>query len=166
MAFSGADYSNPDKFLKYREQIWTYLEDMISKDGLKTVPQVGPELEFNDFDSWQRLFPLRGKFILPTDGDADRLVLDLIYKYGRKFAFSGSSSYTRTPADPFLIVYAKKLGVQIITDELPLAKRKGKSKDKKLTIADVCDGEGMSGQYICLEDFLKGEGIIPKDYTP
>lgn len=161
MAFSGADWSNPNRFAVFREKIWSHLESMISTDRLKTVPEVWPELEYNDKASWERLSPIHDKFVLPKDGEADSLVLALIFKYGRKFIFSGSSHYNRTPADPFLIVYAKKLCVQIITDEKPLAERKGKWRNRKLTIPDVCKAEGMNNQCVYLEDFLKTEGVIP-----
>lgn len=160
MAFSGADWSNPDRFLIYRDKIWSHLENMISSGKLRTVPQVWTELEYNDRPSWERLLSLHGKFVIQNDDDADSMVLGLIWKYGRKLVFSGSSNYTRPPADPYLIAHAKKFSVKIITDEIPLSQRKGKWKSRKISIQDVCEAEGMKDRCICLEELLKSEGVI------
>ena len=160
MNFSGADYANPDHYIKYREKIWLHLENMISSDKLKTVSQVWPELEFNDYLSYQRLIPFRDKFVLPIDPEADANVLQLIFKYPSLVNYR-RGSYTRQPADPYLIYYAKKLGVPIITDEKPLSQRTGGRRTRWLKIPDICDAEGMQDQYICLEEFFKTEGLIP-----
>lgn len=159
MDFSGADYANPDRYIEYREKIWVHLENMISSDKLKTVPQVWLELEYNDPASCQRLIPFRDKFVLPSDPEADTNVLHLIFKYPSLVNYR-RGSYTRQPADPYLIYYAQKLGVPIITDERPLAKRTGDRKKRWLKIPDICDAEGMKDQCICLEKFLKTEGLI------
>ena len=159
MTFSGVDFANPDRFKAYREQIWVYLENMISEDRLKTVPQVMPELEFNDTESYKRLYRLRGKFILSPDEQTDFRVLNLISKYPK--LIDKNQPYTREPADPYLIVYAQKLGIPIINDEKPLAQRIGARKHKRLMIPDVCELEGMKDQSICLEKFLKDNGVIP-----
>jgi hypothetical protein len=71
MAFSGADYANPDAFLPYREQIWAHVENLISTDKLKTVLQFWPELEFNDVISYKRLYPYHDRLTLPTDDETD-----------------------------------------------------------------------------------------------
>ena len=163
MTFSGADYANPYHFITYREQIWVHLENMISADRLKTVAQVLPELEFNDPESYKRLYPLRDKFVVPTDDQTDFRVLNLISKYPR--IIDKGQTYTREPADPYLIVYAQKLGIPIINDEKSLAQRTGARKNRRLMIPDVCEREGMKGQSICLEKFLKDNGVIPATAT-
>jgi len=160
MAFSGADYANPNRFITYRQQIWAHLEQMILLDRLRTVAQVLPELEYNDPESCRRLYPLRGRFVLPTDKQADISVLNLVSKYPG--IIDKGQTYTREPADPYLIVYAKKLNIPIINEEKRLAERTGARKNKRLMIPDVCEREGMIGQSICLEEFLRNEGIIPK----
>lgn len=81
MAFSGADYAAPDRYLARRESIWIHLEEMIACDRLKTVSQVWKELEFLDKGSFNRLRPSRNKFILPADDDTEFKVLNLISKY-------------------------------------------------------------------------------------
>ena len=160
MDFSGADWANPNRYIEYREQIWLHLENMISSNKLKTVSQVWLELEFNDPASHQRLSPIRGKFVLSVDVDADAGVLELIFKYPSLVNYR-RGSYTRPPADPFLIYYAQKFGVPIITDEKPLSERTGDRKTRWLKIPDICDAEGMKEQCISLEKFLKTEGLIP-----
>lgn len=159
MTFSGADYANPNRFANYREAIWLHLENMISSDKLKTVPQVWLELEFNDPASYQRLQPFQDKFVLPTDNEADSNVLKLIFKYPSLINYR-HGSYTRQPANPYLIFYAQKLGMPIITDEKPLTQRTGTRRSRWLKIPDVCEAEGIKDQCICLEEFLKAEGVI------
>jgi hypothetical protein len=160
MNFSGADFANPDRFKKYRIQIWSHIETMISSNELKTVSQVWSELEFNDPASYQRLNPIHEKFLIPIEPEADSYVLQLIFKYPSLINYR-RGSYTRPPADPYLIYYAKKYGVPIITDEKPLAERTGDRKTRWLKIPDICAAEGMKDQCVSLEKFLKTEGIIP-----
>jgi hypothetical protein len=159
MAFSGADYANPDRFKAYRQQIWNHLEQMILSDRLRTVTQVFPELEYNDPQSYNRLLPLRDRFVLPIDKQTDISVLNLISKYPG--IIDSGQTYTREPADPFLIVYAKKLNIPIINEEKSLAERTGDRKHKRLMIPDVCQREGMTNQSIHLEELLRKEGVIP-----
>lgn len=163
MAFSGADYANPNRFLEIREQIWAHFQGMVLSDRLKTVAQVLPELEYNDPDSYKRLYPFRDRFVVPPDNQTEFGVFNLISKYPK--LIDKGQTYTREPADPYLIVYAQKLGVPIITEELPLAERKGIRKNKRRMIPDVCDLEGIEDQCICLEEFLQNEGIIPANTT-
>jgi hypothetical protein len=157
MAFSGADFSDPDRFLNYRDQIWLHLETMITSDRLKTVPQFWPELEFNDQESYKRLYRHHDKFTIPTDDDTDFRVLNLISKHPTIIDYR--LHYTREPADPYLVVYAQKYGVAIITDEKPLAQRIGRRKNRRHMIPDVCNAEGIKCK--CLEDFLRDEGVVP-----
>lgn len=160
MAFSGADYANPNKFLAYRKEIWTYLEGMISAGRLKTVSEVWPELKRNDPASHTRLHRFHDQLTLSRHKLTDIEVFNLISRYPD--IIDDKQYYTMKPADPYLIVYARRLRVPIITDEKSLAERTGKWNKKKLNIPDVCDREGMK-KCIHLEDFLKGEGVIPKD---
>jgi hypothetical protein len=157
IAFSGADYFNPNRFLKYREHIWLHLEEMITLDRLKTVSQFWPELEFNDQESYKRLHCLHDKFTLSADDQTDFSVLNLISKYPKLVDYR--LHYTREPADPYLIVYARKYGVPIITDEKPLVQRVSQRRNRWVKIPDVCNAEKM--KWRCLEDFLKDEGVIP-----
>jgi len=162
MAFSGADYANPHRFEIYREKIWVHLEYMIDTDKLKTVRQVWLELEYNDPDSCARLRPRYNRFILPVEDETDFRVLNLISQYPSLIDYK--QYYSREPADPYLIVYAKKWDVPIICDELPLAKRIGARKTKWLKIPDVCDKENI--EWLDLEKYLKSQGAIPQDFKP
>ena len=104
MAFSGADYANPNKFISYREQIWTFLEDKIHSDNLKTVHQVWGELEFNDPYSCERLRTYCNQFLLSSEHDTDLRIINILSKYPR--LVDKNQHYTREPADPYLIAYA------------------------------------------------------------
>jgi len=161
MAFSGADYANPQKFISYREQIWTYLENMIDSDNLKTVPQVWGELEFNDPNSWERLRPRHSQFILPSEHDTDLRIMNILSKYPK--LIDKNQHYTREPADPYLIAYAQKWNLPIICDEKPLEQRIGARKSRRLMIPDVCNLE-KNMTCINLEKYLKGGGIIPQNF--
>ena len=162
MAFSGADYANPTRFIRYREQIWTFLENKIDADGLKTVPQVWGELEFNDPDSCERLRRRRGQFFLPPEHDTDLRIINIISKYPN--LVDKNQHYTREPADPYLIAYAQKWNVPIICDEKPLEERIGARKNRHLKIPDVCK---LEKNMICinLENYLKIECVIPVSFT-
>lgn len=59
---------------------------------------------------------------------------------------------------PYLIIYAQKWGVPIITEEKPLSERRGKRKNRREMIPDVRTAEGV--QCLTLEKFLESEGII------
>ena len=160
MAFSGADYADPDRFIAYRDKIWTHLETMLDSGRLKTVSQAWIELEYNDGESYERLKPKEGKLILPADDSTDFRVLNLISRHPK--LIDDRQSYTREPADPYLIVYAQKWGVTIISDEKPVSERKGKRKSRRHMIPDICPAEGV--RCIRLEKFLKEEGVIPLDF--
>jgi len=161
MAFSGADFANPDKFITYREQIWICLENMIDTDELKTVHQVWAELEYNDPDSCKRLAPRRDHFIIPTDHDTDIFIINIISKYPK--LVDHRLHYTREPADPYLVAYAKKWNVPIISDEKPLQQRIGKRKSRHITIPDVCQLE-TDMTCMLLEEFLKSKEVIPSSF--
>jgi hypothetical protein len=163
IAFSGADYANPNKFIAYRKKIWEFLEYKINEDKIKTVPQFWKELEYNDTDSYKRLFFHHDKFTVGSDDDMDSMALHLIFKYPSLIDI-GLSHYTRDPSDPYLIVFAQKWGVPIIADEKRIQDRLGKRQKKKLKIPDICDKENIT--CICLEMYLKQQGIIPQDYIP
>jgi hypothetical protein len=163
ISFSGADYSNPDRFLDYREDIWEYLEDLIDHDKLKTVPQLWKEIEYNDTNSYKRLNARHDRFTVDPDDDTDSKVLHLLYMYPSLIE-AGILHYTREPADPYLIVYAQKWRVPIIADEKRIHERIGKNSNKRLKIPDVCDKENIPCTNI--EKYLKKEKIIPSDYTP
>jgi hypothetical protein len=162
MAFSGADYANPDKFSLYREQIWKHIESVIDNNQLKTVRQAWIELEFNDPDSSSRLHSRQETFITSSDDQTDFRVLNLISKYPKLIDYR--QTYTREPADPYLITYAQKWGAPIISDEKPLSQRTGTSKNRRMPIPDVCAQENI----VCLnlETYLKSKGIIPPSYIP
>ena len=163
MVFSGADYANPMRFTTYREQIWTFLENKVDSDKLKTVPQVWGELEFNDPAAWERLRPRRNQFLLPSEHDTDLRIINILSKYPK--LVDKNQHYTRDPADPYLIAYAQKWGLPIICDEKPLEQRIGARKSKRLMIPDVCK---LEKNMICinLEKYLKDEGVIPQSYDP
>ena len=163
MAFSGAELSNPDKYLPYRERIWNHLEKMIDSNRLKTVPQVIPELAFNDHKSYTRILPRKDKFVLPAEHQIEIGALNIISRYPT--LIDKNQSYTRDPADPYIVVYAKRWNASIICDEKPLAERTGVRKFRRLNIPDICQNEN---NMLCqsLEKYLKGQGIIPIDYSP
>jgi len=163
MAFSGADYANPMKFKTYREQIWTFLENQIDSDKLKTVPQVWGELEFNDSASHTRLSPRRNQFLLASEHDTDLRIINILSKYHK--LVDSNQMFTREPADPYLIAYAQKYGIPIICEEKSLEERIGKRKNKRLNIPDVCK---LEKNLVCkkLEIYLKDEGVIPQSYNP
>jgi len=163
MAFSGADYAKPQNFISYREQIWTFLENLVDSGNLKTVPQVWGELEYNDPASCNRLSSRRHQLILPSEHDTDLRIINILSKYPK--LVDKNQQYTRDPADPYLIAYAQKLNIPIICDEKPLHERVGARKNKRLMIPDVCSKEG---NIICinLEKFLKDSGVIPLNYNP
>lgn len=156
MAFSGADYSDPNRYLAFRDVIWRHIKGMVVSDRLKTVRQVWKELEFLDQDSCAQLRDCRDKFILATDQDTDFRVLNLISKYPK--LIDHRIHYTREPADPYLIVYAQKTGFPIITEEKSLSQRRGDRKNRHLKIPDVCASEGV--KCVNLKDFLRKEGLI------
>lgn len=163
MAFSGADYAHPKRFFSYRDQIWTFVENKIDSDKLKTVPQVWGELEYNDPTSCERMRSRRSRFLLPSEHDTDLRIINILAKYPK--LVDKNQLYTRDPADPYLIAYAQKWNLPIICDEKPLEERIGARKNKRLMIPDVCKLEkGM----ICLklEKYLKDEGLIPQNYDP
>ena len=153
MGFSGADQSDPNKYLVQREHIWTSLEAMIDDGKLKTVPQVlnsNGELQFNDDVSYQRLRTKRDKLVLrPTQGYESRIT-QILSKYP-KLLSGKMDSYTREPADPYLIDVAAESGLIIVTEELLLRDRKGSRRNRKTSIPDVCEAEGVQWRY--LNDF-------------
>ncbi len=161
MAFSGADFASPDRFIHYRDEIWLHLEAMIDSDRLKTVQQVWTELEWNDESSCKRLSPRRDRFILPSDNDTDLRIINILAKYPK--LVDKNQHYTREPADPYLIAYAQKWHVPIICDEKPLDERVGRRKTKRLMIPDVCRLE-PNMTCLKLEKYLKDLNIIPHNF--
>jgi hypothetical protein len=161
ITFSGADYVNPNRFLNYREKIWNHIETMIDAGKLKTVPQLWDELEYNDPASYEKLKVRRKKFTVDPDKDTDSRVIQLLFKYPSLLEHGVLLHYTREPADPFLIDYAQTWKASIIADEKRLAERTGMKHKKVLKIPDVCDIENIP--CICLEKYLKDNGVIPPD---
>jgi hypothetical protein len=160
VAFSGLDRSNPNKFLAYREKIWAHLEGMIAANRLKTVREVWPELKWLDPKSYARLHPFHAQMTMPRPQETEAEVVQLAAKYPDIIDLN--PSYKLRQADPYLVVCARRNGMAIITDEKSQVERTGKRKKNKLNIPDVCNREGMR-KCIHIEDFMKNEGIIPKD---
>ena len=163
MAFSGADFANPNKFISYRSEIWNFIEKQISLDRLKTVRQVWGELQYNDPDSTNRLQRYHSQMILPSENDTELRIINILSKYPK--LVDKNQHYTREPADPFLIAYAQRLGIGIICDEKPLRERKGARKNKRIMIPDVCEAE-KNIECINIETYLKNEAVIPANYDP
>lgn len=156
MNLSGADYANSDKYARSREQIWKALEELIRQGRLKTVPQVmqpNGELEFNDQPSYQRLFPLRSEFTLSVDNSVENEIPKLLGKYD---LIDPNITYTRDPADPYLVVCARAYGYTVVTDETSKQAKRGRRRRKDY-LPDVCAGEGV--RCITFEQFLNEVGI-------
>ena len=158
MNLSGADQANPTRYAAHRAAIWGALEQMIREGRLKTVPQVNRvdgELAFLDQASYDRLKPLRDLFTPPSDPslDVEAEVQTLLAKYQM---IEPNITYTRDPADPYLVVYAKHYGCTVVSDETSKTTKRGR-RAKRDYLPDVCPQEGV--RCITFDQFLTECGI-------
>jgi hypothetical protein len=153
----GANRYNPDEQAK----VWARLDDLVRHGNLKLTTDVKGELRrMGSGSAVRRLAAYSGHKVQRRTN-----ALRVTYQQVVASHLNGNHpvvrpEWVRDPADPWLVAYAKLYGYTIITDELPAALHRTRSKRQKVFIPDLCGALAPPLPWFHLRDLAISLGWI------